>query len=391
MDANVSENAPHLSAPGAVPPHHWVSTDVELDRWCQLWRSVPALFLDTEFVRTDTFFPKPGLLQVCDGDRVVLVDAPAIQDWSAFAGLMGDAGVLKVLHACSEDLVIFHQLTGALPRPLVDTQTAAALAGLGGGISYQNLVAQLVGVDLPKGHTRSDWLKRPLCEEQLDYATLDVHYLALAWKALAGRLESLQRMPWVLEEGERMIDGFGQDDPAEAWRKVKLAWQLNPRQLAVLRALLQWREATAREQNLPRGWLLKDDQALLLARKRPRSMQELQGLRDLQPPGIRRHGQTWLELVASAATLPDDALPQPLEPPLSPRMAEQLKRLRHALEQRLDGTGIPSDLVLRRKDLEVIVRERRSQSPAWLEGWRTLFVAPSISEWLEEERNAPAV
>lgn len=374
-------------APAAV----WVDTDQSLAGWVNRWRQCPVLFLDTEFVRTDTFYPKPGVIQVGDGEHIVLVDATAISDWTPFAGLLTAPGVVKVIHSCSEDLVVFELLTGQLPRPLFDTQVAAALLGLGSSVSYQNLVNQLLGVEVPKEQTRSDWLRRPLSAEQLEYASLDVHYLAVVWRLLEDRLEACGRAGWALEEGERILRGAQPELPAEAYRKVKLAWQLNRRQLRVLRDLLLWREETARALDIPRGRLIKDDAALLLARRRPRHMGELSALRDLPPASVRRYGERWLELISTAQLASDDDLPASLPPPLNPREGESMKRLRAALERQLQGTDIPPELVLRRRDLELIVREGLTQAPSGLEGWRERYIAPALNEWLEGERDAPVM
>ncbi len=374
-----------------VPPAEWVDNDAALGEWLLRWQQQPVLFLDTEFVRTDTFWPRPGLIQVGDGERIALVDATAIQDWSGFAALLTNPAVVKVLHSCSEDLVVFERLVGALPAPLFDTQVAAAILGMGPSLSYQNLVSQLVGVDVPKEQTRSDWLKRPLSQEQLEYASLDVHYLALVWRELMHKLNACGRDGWVLEEGERILRGAVPEAPLEAYRKVKLAWQLNRRQLRVLRDLLVWREETARQQDIPRGRLIKDDAALLLARRRPRHMGELAALRDMPPASVRRYGEKWLELIATALLATDDDLPAALPGPLNPREGESMKRLRAALDRQLVDLDIPAELVLRRKDLELIVRDRLDRVPAALTGWREHFIAPALNEWLEGERNAPAM
>src|SRR5690554_2975724 len=140
---------------------------------CRNWLQLSFVAIDTEFVRTETYFPIAGLIQVGDGRHAYLIDPLQITDWSALVQVLEEPSVVKVLHACSEDLEVFQHLCGALPAPLFDTQIAAAYLGMDFSMSYSRLVSSLLHVDLPKEETRSDWLRRPLSPEQLQYAVED--------------------------------------------------------------------------------------------------------------------------------------------------------------------------------------------------------------------------
>src|SRR5690606_19153785 len=109
----------------------------------------------TEFIRTSTFYPKAALFQVRDAKDTVLIDPLGIQDWSTFRDLLLDPRITKILHSCSEDLLVFQAFLGVIPAPLYDTQIAAAYLGQGLSLSYQNLVKDKIGIELPKGETRS--------------------------------------------------------------------------------------------------------------------------------------------------------------------------------------------------------------------------------------------
>lgn len=369
----------------SLPPSDWtwIDTDAGFQACVAQWRSAPVLFLDTEFIRVDTFFPIPGVLQVNDGRQCSLVDAQAISDWSAFGELLEDPGVVKVLHSCSEDLQVLERLTGRLPQHLFDTQIAAALAGLGASLGYQNLVRQLVGVELPKEHTRSDWLARPLSQAQLEYAVLDVVYLAEVYHRLVALLEGGQRVGWVFEEGDRLLAAYGSEGPDQAYTRLKLAWQLNRRQLRILRDLLRWREVTARERNVPRGFLLKDDAALAIARRRPRHQGELSSLKEVPPAPLRRYGGIWLELVHTAQLASEDDLPPSLPRPLNPFQQERFAELKRTVETVAEAAGVPAELLLRRRDMEAMVRACQPCLPEGLAGWRSTLLAEALAglEW----------
>ena len=181
---------------------HWIRDDVSLAQHCAAWQQLPFVALDTEFMRVDTFYPIAGLLQVGDGERAYLIDPLLIRDWQPFAALLENPALLKVLHACSEDLEVLLRLTGSLPAPLFDTQLAAAYLNLGFSMGYSRLVQAVLGIELPKGETRSDWLQRPLSETQVSYAAEDAVHLAEVYRQLAPQL-SAQKTAAVLEDGAK--------------------------------------------------------------------------------------------------------------------------------------------------------------------------------------------
>src|SRR5438445_2833051 len=237
----------------------WIADTATLDAWLA---SAPAHMragLDTEFMRTNTFSPKLALVQINIGGRTALIDAPLLGAHARLAARLGDPTNLCIMHSASEDLDALSQLLPTGPGELFDTQIAAALAGIGFGLSYQKLVATMLGVDLPKSETRSDWLQRPLSAAQLDYAAQDVVHLDELHALLAEKLDALDRGNWLREDCHRLIDRVvhAQPDaqPQLAFRGAS-EW---PREAQMrLRRLLLWREASARTLDKPRPWLLDD-------------------------------------------------------------------------------------------------------------------------------------
>ena len=157
---------------------HWICDNDSLGQHCAEWQQLPFVALDTEFMRVDTFYPIAGLIQIGDGVRAYLIDPLTIDNWQPLAALLENPAVIKVVHACSEDLEVLLRLTGSLPVPLFDTQLAAAYLNLGFSMGYSRLVQAVLDIELPKGETRSDWLQRPLSETQISYAAEDAVHLA---------------------------------------------------------------------------------------------------------------------------------------------------------------------------------------------------------------------
>ncbi|MDZ7686137.1 MAG: hypothetical protein U5O39_14925 [Gammaproteobacteria bacterium] len=214
-------------------------------------RQRDVVTVDTEFQRTDTYYPVVGLIQVYDGEICYLADPLALDSLGPFAELLADSSVLKVFHACSEDMEVFDYAVGEIPSPVFDTQIAAAVLGAGFSMSYQNLVEHHLSISVPKEQTRSDWLKRPLTSAQLEYAALDVVYLYDVYREQADALAQQSREQWIAEE----CAGLGEElainvDPRQTYLPVESAGRMKPEELNVLRELCAWREGMAREMNL---------------------------------------------------------------------------------------------------------------------------------------------
>ena len=367
---------------------NWICSDAELKQHCEHWNTLAFIALDTEFIRVDTFYPIAGLLQVSDGESTYLIDPLLISDWQPLATVFSNPQVVKVLHACSEDLEVFSLLTGALPVPLFDTQVAAGYLNLGFSMGYSRLVQQLLDIELPKGETRSDWLQRPLSEMQVLYAAQDTAYLVDVYQALVGQL-SEKKLAWVLEDGAFLVASYLQTpDPYELWRSVKLAWKLSPKQLAVLRELSAWRELQARERDVPRNRIIRESTLWALASELPSDMAQLAPLEDMHPRIMRQEGATLLKIVKQARNLPEADWPAALPEPLPIEASKVLKRLRKiglALGLELD---IAPELMLRKKILEELLRSGYPngpyQLPASLQGWRRELMGDALLQSLED-------
>ncbi len=365
----------------------WILDDASLARHCAEWRQLPFVALDTEFMRVDTFYPIAGLVQVGDGKRAYLIDPLQIGDWSPFAALLEDRAVTKVLHACSEDLEVFQREMGALPQPLFDTQLAAGFLGIGFSMGYSRLVQEVLGLELPKGETRSDWLQRPLSDTQVSYAAEDAQHLAELYQALLPKL-SAEKLAWLLEDGAELVANLSREiDPEEAYLEAKLAWKLSPQQLAVLRALCAWREREARQRNQPRNRILRERSLWPLARYQPDNTVALARIEDMHPRTVRQDGESLLRLMRKAAATPPEQWPQTLPEPLPIEAGALLKTLRAVGQREAERLHMAPELMLRKKSLEALLKSGYPSGP-WtlpdnLRGWRRELMGQALLETLQ--------
>ena len=355
----------------------YVDSDEQLSQLCQQWARAELLALDTEFIRTDTFYPIAGLLQLSDGKGCFLIDPLTIDDFSPLAALLEDPAIIKVLHSCGEDLEIFDCLFGVLPQPLFDTQIGAALAGMDFSMGYQRLTEELLQKHVPKGETRSNWLRRPLSESQMHYAALDVAYLPEIYQLLTDKLQVLGRFDWWVEDCQAVTDRFCDYLPPEQYyKKVKSAWKLAPKELALLQLLTSWREVQARERDVPRGRIVKDRACLDIARRQPQSVGELSAVEDMQHSSVRKYGETLLAMVKQGESIAPDDWPAAIPRPLPPETASLVKALKALVVQRAAHLNMPQEMLARKKDFEQLLRDR--VLPVSLQGWRRAVIGDEL-------------
>ncbi|MEK9710936.1 MAG: ribonuclease D [Thalassolituus sp.] len=367
-----------------IPDPVWITDEDGLAAQCKEWLAAEFLSVDTEFVRTTTFFPKPGLVQVADSQRCYLIDPLEIGDWSSFAEVLEAPGVIKVFHACAEDLEVCRQLAGVLPQPLFDTQLAMAFAGFGGSVGFQRAVAVLLEIDIPKEATRTDWLQRPLTAVQLEYATADVFYLHKIYPMLLGKLQVNGRLGWLQEECQRIIDqAEGADDYSLAYQRVKLGWKLRSQEQCILQALASWREIEARRRDVPRN-KIADDQALWnIARFKARNRDQLIKA-GLKPHIVRDEGKVVLQLVADSLEKDETQWPERLNKPLSIEEGNNFKKLRKIANQKAEELDMPPELVANKRILDALIRSRGRNIPDALAGWRMTEIGQNLVAKLNE-------
>src|SRR5271156_3302176 len=231
-----------------MPDAIWIDRSEELPALARTLESQASIGVDTEFLRERTFFPKLCLLQLAAGGAIWCVDALRGGSLEPLSKALTAAASRKILHSARQDLEAFYLSVKRVISPVFDTQIAAGCIGLKPQIGYAELVKTLLDVTLPKGQTRTDWSKRPLTREQLEYAVDDVLYLGEIADLLSERLRALGREQWVTEDCAALEDArLYEPDPKQAWTRLRGLKQLPPAPRARARALAVWREKLARE------------------------------------------------------------------------------------------------------------------------------------------------
>ncbi|WP_040309527.1 ribonuclease D, partial [Asticcacaulis biprosthecium] len=225
----------------------------DLIAFCEAIKSAPFITVDTEFMRETTYWPKLCLIQAASEDHAAIIDPLAKSlDLKPFLDILADEKILKVFHACRQDMEIFVNL-GTMPMPIFDTQVAAMAAGYGDQVAYDSLVRQKLKIDIDKGSRFTDWSRRPLSDQQLQYALGDVTHLAKLYPKLRDRLAREGRLEWVSAE---MVDLCAPElystNPEDAWRRLRPR-KSSVKYMAVFAQVAAWRERMAQERDMPRG------------------------------------------------------------------------------------------------------------------------------------------
>jgi ribonuclease D len=339
---------------------HIITSTAALEELAARLAAVPAIGLDTEFLRERTFRAELCLVQVSDAGSAVCVDPLALPDLAPLVHVLGAAQPVKVMHASRQDIEVLLPATGFV-RPVFDTQIAAALTGLPAQIGYGELVRRMLGRELAKGHTRTDWTQRPLSPEQIEYALDDVRYLLPLKTQLEEHLHRLGRMAWLEQELADLAEPAAfAVDPERAWLRLKGLRGLE-------RELAAWRERRAIDRNRPRGWILDDAVLREIVQRVPRSLNALGTITDMPRAVVERSGEDILALV-QAAGISDP--PPPLPPRTRPDPAvtvlvKKLSQVNQAIAQELN---LSPEVLATRRDLEQLAEG--SREVAVLQGWR---------------------
>ncbi|MEE4297648.1 MAG: HRDC domain-containing protein [Wenzhouxiangella sp.] len=335
-------------------------------------RTGDAVGLDTEFVRERTYYPQPGLVQGSDGQSVWLLDAVAMPHIEPLKQLLDDRACTKILHSVGEDMEVFRILTDTVPDPLFDTQIAAAMLGFPLQLRYEQLVADTLGAELAGGKARSNWRKRPLSRDLLTYAAQDVIWLPRLHQHLVESLERNDRLGWLKEDCARLVEAARSDESPSALVRVKGAGRLGDQALSVLASLSDWRDKTARKRDLPRSFIVRDEQLVRLAEDwNPEDANHV--IDTLPDPVRRRYGQDLLQLLEHGV---QGEFNRPLALiQLTPDQRDWIGKAQAVVRAMAEELGIDPALIASKKEL---TRIARGETPDWLNGWRGKLLANQL-------------
>ncbi|WP_343463445.1 ribonuclease D [Pantoea sp.] len=368
-----------------------IDQNSQLAAVCEQARLHDAVALDTEFVRTRTYYPQLGLIQLYDGEQLVLIDPLKISEWAPFVALLQDKNVIKFLHAGGEDLEVFLHRFQCLPDPMIDTQILAAFSGQPLSWGFASMVNHFNQIELDKSESRTDWLARPLTQRQCEYAAADVAYLLPIARELVKQTEATGNMAAALSECamlcQRRLDTL---QPEEAWRDITNAWQLRPRQLAALQRLAAWRLTLARQKDMAVNFVVREENLWKVARFMPGSLGELDHL-GLNGHEIRFHGKTLVALVAEAQAQDESTLPQPLPNLIDhPHYKQAFKAIKALVQQVSEETGYSQELLASRRQINQVLStvwglKKSGRLPELFSGWRGDLFKARIEALLETE------
>jgi ribonuclease D len=348
-----------------------ITTTWELQAACDRLAAYPVITVDTEFLRETTYYPLLCVVQMASPDEAVVIDtlAPGIE-LKPFFELMASEKVLKVFHAARQDIEIVWHLANTIPHPIFDTQVAAMVLGYGDSIAYDQLVERITGHRPDKTHRFTDWSRRPLSAEQIQYAVSDVTHLRDVFSALDADLKKRGRSDWVSEEMEVLTSPRTYDfHPERAWERLKTRVR-KPKDLAVLIEVAAWREQEAQSRDVPRSRVLKDEAVADIATLAPTTLEKLGNLRSL-PKGFERSkwGADIIAAVQRGLARDFSKLPRLEKPRNNANGSAIVELLKVLLRMTSERHAVASKVIATVDDLEQIAADDHADVAA-LHGWR---------------------
>lgn len=362
----------------------YIANQENLEAFVRRAGSSSVLAIDTEFLREKTYYANLCLLQLATDTEVAIVDPFAVEDLSVLTGLLEDPTIVKLFHAGGQDLEILYREIGVLPSPVFDTQVAATLLGHTQQIGYGPLVHNLCGVSLKKSDSFTDWSQRPLSESQLAYAADDVVYLPKMYRIMVERLEAKGRLSWLDNDFAALSDPANYvSDAGQRFRRLKRVGQLSRRQMSAAREVAAWRELTAQERNLPRKWVLTDEQVVEACRREARTIDDLFMVRGVREKLCTRDARAVVAALARGLDLPPEQWPE-LDKCLKsePNVDAELDLMEALVRLRSRENDIAMQTLAPHGELAQVARGYREGVDV-LRGWRRAMVGDELLELLE--------
>jgi ribonuclease D len=365
-----------------------VTDQRRLKAHCRRWREAGRFAFDTEFIRDDTYEATLCLVQVTTDGNVVLIDPTADLDINHFWALVTDPAVTTIVHAGKEDFEVCLRATGKPPRNIFDVQTAAGFVGPGYPLSLSRLVSMSLHRRITKGQTLTDWLRRPLTDDQIRYAVEDVTYLPAIHGQLVTRLEQSGRSDWAREEFAAFEEpAFYRRSVQQRLFKLKGTKNLDALGLAVLERLVDWRDHWAKARNRPARAMMRDDVLVTIAKRRPSRASDLEVLRGFPQSRRSRIVHEILDLIQEVAATPKSDWPEPYQQRDDTPMTKAVLNILSAFTRAVcHAEDLGHDLVgstQRLRELLDYLLDDSNQRPLLLTGWRKKFIGRRLVDLLQ--------
>ena len=369
-----------------------IQTQVQLNTFVEQIQNKPILAIDTEFMRRRTLYPEVALIQVFDGEHLALIDPLAELSLFDFWQVLKDPAVLKVLHSPSEDIEVFQKYAGFVPAPLFDTQFALQLLGEGNCMGFALMVKTLLGIEIDKSESRTNWLQRPLTTKQLDYAAADTFHLLPCFELIIDRINKADLFEIVLDESELIANKRAFQTPDELlYKDIKNAWQLKPHELAVLKELAIWRRNKAIRKNLALNFVLKEHNMTEIAKRGPSSLNSLRQIPGVESIEVNRSGVEILKCIEKAKAIAVDEHPQVLKRLIDfPNYKQTAKDIKQKITKVAKANNIPEDVLASKKQVNQLIswnwkltaeQKKTHIKPDLLSSWRYNFIKEALKEW----------
>jgi len=345
--------------------------------------------VDTEFFWERTFYPLLGLVQLATSDnQLILIDAPAVGDLRVLGQLLQSPDTVKILHDALQDLhILCAHAEPCFPKNIFDTRRAAGFVGFGASLSLQNLLQQALDISLEKEQTRSNWIARPLSEDQLRYALLDVYYLGRLRERICELAEQAGHGSWLQKEMQCFNDPalYHSKTPEEYWLRVKGASRLSRHQQAQLKQLAAWREQTAQSKDVPRDRIASDRELVEVIKRQPESRRALSGL--LRQGPSRRYSADLLQQLQNAAAIPRKDWPQRLQAQKSVDK-ELVDKVLSIVKDACEARNIDPQLVATRSDavqFVAMVQQNHAMDHPLVATWRADLLGDQLMEYVQNK------
>lgn len=371
--------------------HETIKSQSALADLCRRLKTAERVGFDTEFVSEDTFRPELCLIQVATSDLLAVIDPQVVGDVAPFWETLAQGNQVTVVHAAREEVNFSLHAVNASPANLFDTQLAAALCSNEYPAAYASVVTRFLGHRPAKGEQRTDWRRRPLTDEQIDYALEDVRYLLALHDTIDGEIKRLGRSDWLDEETSAFLAEVTAARTRNRWRKVSGIGSLSPRQLAVVRELWHWRQSEAEQRNLPPRRVLRDDLLVELAKRKSAKPDHIKAIRGMDQGLLRKKLQDLSNRIQRALDTPLEDLD--IFPSNREVMPSQLNLLGQFLSPAITSicrsANVAASLAATASDVRDLIAFRlgfgdasESHPPALAQGWRAELIGNLIDDLL---------
>lgn len=346
--------------------------------------SSSVLAIDTEFMREKTYYPQLCLIQMATDSEIVLIDPFCVDDLTSLQPLFENEDIVKLFHAATQDLEILLSEVGCLPKPIFDTQIAAALLGQSHQVGLGALIGVFCGTSIKKSDSFTDWSRRPLAESQMKYAAEDVAFLPELYAIMRGLLIEKERLAWLDEDFAALSDPdrFTMD-PSIRYKKLKRVNQLTRKQLAAARELAAWREIQARKRNVPRKWILSDEQIVEACKREASTVSELFMVRGMKGQLSTKEAREIAGLIDRAFSMDEDSWPETEQGGQPEPNVDSAVDLMYALARvRAKENGIALQTLASHNDLVALARGHWDDT-SLMTGWRRALIGEELIDLLE--------